>query len=77
MPLQGNTGEAEKWFQRSIATMDAGAKTLKHQELRTALRDNTPIYDGYVAFLIGQKQYAKALHVAQLGRARTLLLDEE
>src|SRR5579864_6622106 len=73
---QGNAAEADKWFQRSIATMDAGAKTLRHPELRTALRDNTPIYDGYVAFLIGKKQYAKALHVAQLGRARTLLLDE-
>jgi CHAT domain-containing protein len=74
---QGNDAEADKWFQRSIATMDAGIKSLRHPELRTALRDNTPIYDGYVAFLIGQKQYAKALHVAQLGRARTLLLDEE
>jgi CHAT domain-containing protein len=41
------------------------------------LRDNIPVYDGYVAFLIAQKQYAKALHVAQQGRARTLLLDEE
>jgi CHAT domain-containing protein len=74
---QGNAAEADKWFQRSIATMDAGIKSLKHPELRTALRDNTPIYDGYVAFLIAQKQYAKALHVAQQGRARTLLLDEE
>jgi CHAT domain-containing protein/tetratricopeptide (TPR) repeat protein len=74
---QGNAAEADKWFRRSIATMDAGAKSLRHPELRTALRDNTPIYDGYVAFLIGQKQYAKALHVAQSGRARTLLLDEE
>jgi CHAT domain-containing protein/Tfp pilus assembly protein PilF len=75
--LQDNPAEAEKWFQRSIATMDAGAKTLKHPELRTALRDNTPIYDGYVAFLIAQKRFADALQVAQLGRARTLLLDEE
>ena len=50
---------------------------MKHQELRTSLRDNIPIYDGYVAFLIAQKQYAEALHVAQQGRARTLLLDEE
>lgn len=74
---QSNSAEAEKWFLRSIATMDAGIKSLKHPELRTALRDNTPIYDGYVAFLIAQKQYAKALHVAQQGRARTLLLDEE
>jgi CHAT domain-containing protein/tetratricopeptide (TPR) repeat protein len=75
--LRGNAAEADKWFQRSIATMDAGAKTLKHPELRTALRDNTPIYDGYVAFLIAQKRFADALQVAQLGRARTLLLDEE
>jgi CHAT domain-containing protein len=75
--LQGDAVEADKWFQRSIATIDAGIKSLKHPELRTALRDNTPIYDGYVAFLIAQKQYGKALHVAQLGRARTLLLDEQ
>jgi CHAT domain-containing protein len=74
---QGNPAEAEKWFQRSIATIDAAANSMKHQEFRTALRDNIPVYDGYVSFLIGQKQYAKALQVAQLGRARTLLLDEE
>jgi len=74
---QGNSLEAEKWFQSSIATMDAGAKTSRHPELRTALRDNTPIYDGYVAFLIAQKRFADALQVAQAGRARTLLLDEE
>jgi CHAT domain-containing protein len=75
--LQGDALEADKWFQRSIATIEAGIKSLKHQELRTALRDNTPIYDGYVVFLIDQKQYAKALKVAQLGRAKTLLLDDE
>jgi CHAT domain-containing protein len=74
---QGSSAEAEKWFQRSIATMDAGAKTLKHPELRTALRDNTPIYDGYVTFLVAQKRFAEALQVAQAGRARTLLFDEE
>lgn len=74
---QGNAGEAAKWFRRSIATIDDAARSIKHQELRTSLRDNIPVYDGYVAFLIAQKQYAKALHVAQQGRARTLLLDEE
>jgi CHAT domain-containing protein len=74
---QGNSSEAEKWFQQSIATMDAGAKALKHPELRTALRDNTPIYDGYVGFLIAKKRFADALQVAQLGRARTLLLNDE
>ena len=75
--LQEDSGEAEKWFQRSIATIDAGVKRMKHQELRTSLRDNIPVYDGYVAFLIAQKRVAEALHVAQLGRAQTLLLDEE
>jgi CHAT domain-containing protein len=74
---QGNPAEAEKWFQRSIATIDAAANSMKHQEFRTALRDNIPVYDGYVTFLIAQKQIAKALQVAQLGRARTLLFDEE
>lgn len=73
---QGNPIEAEKWFQRSIATIDDAAKRMKHEEFRTALRDNIPVYDGYVAFLIAQHQPEKALQVAQLGRARTLLLDE-
>src|SRR5258707_3647059 len=72
----GNSVEAEKWFQRSIATVDEATKRMKHEEFRTALRDNIPVYDGYVAFLIAQKQFARALQVAQLGRARTLLLDE-
>ncbi|MGH9633349.1 MAG: CHAT domain-containing protein [Candidatus Angelobacter sp.] len=74
---QNNNAEAEQWFQRSIATIDAAAKVMKHQEFRTSLRDNIPVYDGYVTLLIGQKQFAKALQVAQLGRARTLLLDGE
>jgi CHAT domain-containing protein len=50
---------------------------MKHEEFRTSMRDNMPVYDGYVTFLIAQKQIAKALRVAQLGRARTLLFDEE
>jgi CHAT domain-containing protein/Tfp pilus assembly protein PilF len=74
---QGNSVEAERWFQRSIATIDTAAKNMKHEEFRTSLRDNIPVYDGYVTFLIDQKEFAKALRVAQLGRARSLLLDEE
>ncbi|HWS17381.1 MAG TPA: CHAT domain-containing protein [Candidatus Elarobacter sp.] len=74
---QNNNAEAEKWFLRSIATVDEAAKNMKHEEFRTALRDNIPVYDGYVTFLIAQQQYAKALQVAQLGRARTLLLNQE
>jgi len=75
--LQGDTVEAEKWFQRSIHTVDEAAKSMKREELRTSVRDNMPVYDAYVAFLIAQKRFAEALKVAQLGRARTLLLNEE
>lgn len=74
--VQDNSAEAEKYFQASIATIDAAARRMKHPELGTSLRDNIPIYDRYVAFLVAQKQYAEALHIAQQGRARTLLLDE-
>ncbi|HSK44573.1 MAG TPA: CHAT domain-containing tetratricopeptide repeat protein, partial [Candidatus Binatia bacterium] len=73
---EDNNAEADKWFQRSIATIDAAAQGMKHQEFRTSLRDHIPVYDGYVAFLIAQKRFADALKVAQLGRAQTLLLDE-
>ena len=73
---QNNNPEADNWFQRSIATVDEAAKRMQHEAFRTALRDNIPVYDGYVTFLIAQKKYAKALQVAQSGRARTLLLDE-
>lgn len=70
---QGNAGEAEKWFQQSIATVDEATKKMKREEFRTAIRDNMPVYDAYVAFLIAQKHPERALQVAQLGRARTLL----
>ncbi|MGZ4895461.1 MAG: CHAT domain-containing protein [Candidatus Angelobacter sp.] len=73
----GNPAEAEKWFLRSIATVDEAAVSMIHVEFRTALRDNMPVYDAYITFLIAQKNPAKALQVAQSGRARTLLLDEE
>jgi CHAT domain-containing protein len=43
----------------------------------SSLRGNIPVYDGYVTFLVAQKRYAEALRVSQLGRARTLLLDEK
>jgi CHAT domain-containing protein len=75
--LQGDSVQAEQWFQRSIATIDATARNMKHDDAPTALRDNIPVYDGYVVFLIAQKRFAEALHVAQLGRAQTLLLDEK
>ncbi|MGB9119362.1 MAG: CHAT domain-containing protein, partial [Candidatus Angelobacter sp.] len=74
---EGNPVEAEKWFKRSLITVDKAAQSMKHQEFKIALRDNIPVYDGYVTFLIAQKRFAESLHVAQLGRARTLLLDEE
>jgi len=73
--LNNNT-EAEKWFNSSIATIDAATRPMT-PAAASSLRGNIPVYDGYVAFLVAQKQYAEALHIAQQGRARTLLLDEE
>ncbi|HEY2499136.1 MAG TPA: CHAT domain-containing protein [Candidatus Angelobacter sp.] len=70
--LQNDPTEAEKWFQRSIATVDEAAKRMKHQEFATSMRDNMPVYDEYVAFLVAQKRPVEALQIAQLGRARTL-----
>jgi CHAT domain-containing protein len=70
---QGDASEAEKWFQQSIATVEEATKNMKHEEFRTAMRDNMPVFDGYVTFLIAQKQREKALQIAQLGRARTLM----
>ena len=72
---KNNAEEAEKWFQRGIDTVEEAASKMKHEEYRTDIRDNMPVFDDYVAFLISQKQYDKAFQIAQLGRARTLMPD--
>jgi len=74
---ENNDAEAEKWFQRSIDTIEEAANTMKHQEFQTAIRDNMPVFDDYVTFLVDHKQNEKALQVAQLGRARTLVPDDD
>lgn len=74
---QGDVVEANTWFQHSIDTIEEAAHKLKREEFRTSIRDNFPVFDDYVAFLIRQKQYDKALQIAQSGRARTLLQDED
>ena len=72
---QGDANDAGKWFQRSIATVEEAAKHMRHQEFATAMRDNLPVYDDYITFLIAQRQPERALQIAQLGRARTLMQD--
>src|SRR6185437_8838515 len=57
---QGDVGEANRWFQSSIDTMEGAIHKRKLEELRTAIRDNFPMFDDYVAFLISRKQYDKA-----------------
>jgi CHAT domain-containing protein len=69
---QGKFGEAEHWFQSSIATVEDAAAKMKREEFRTAMLDNMPVFDDYVAFLIARKQTTQALQIAQRGRARTL-----
>ncbi len=69
---QGDAANADMWFQRSISTAEETAKKMKREELATAIRDNVPVFDGYVSFLVAQKQPENALQAAQLGRAKTL-----
>src|SRR5262249_50048996 len=64
--------EADLWFQRSIATVKEAADTMKHAQFSAAILGNMPVFDDYVAFLIGRGEKVKALQVAQSGRARTL-----
>lgn len=68
-----NLSEAEKWFKSSIVTVEEAARRMKRVEFSTAIRDNLPVFDGYVTFLIDQKREDKALQVAQEGRGRTLM----
>jgi CHAT domain-containing protein len=72
---ENNADEAEKWFQRGIDTVEEAASKMKGEGFQTDIRDNTPVFDGYVAFLVGHQQKEKALQVAQMGRARTLMPD--
>lgn len=74
---QDDVVEANTWFQHSIDTMEEAINKRKLEEFRTAIRDNFPIFDDYVAFLISQKRYDRALQIAQLDRAKTLLQDED
>lgn len=71
----GDTANTEKWFLQGIDTVEQAIHNAKNERYKTTIRDNIPIYDGYVEFLVRQNQPEKALEVAQLGRARSLLPD--
>lgn len=75
--VKGEAAKAEEWFLSSIATVEEAAKKPQHVEYSTTIRDNLPVYDGYVTFLIDQKREDKALQVAQEGRGRTLMQDSD
>jgi CHAT domain-containing protein/Tfp pilus assembly protein PilF len=75
--VKGEAAKAEKWFQSSIDTVEEAAKKMKRVEFSTAIRDNLPVFDGYVTFLINHKREDKALQVAQEGRGRTLMQNED
>jgi CHAT domain-containing protein len=74
---QGNAREAERWFWQGIDTIEDAVRDIKDEEFRTSLRNNLPVFDDYVAFLVDQKQNEKALQVAQLGRGRTLMQEDD
>lgn len=69
---EGKSSLADRWFRKSIATMEDAAARMKRIEFKIAMLDNWPIFDDYIAFLESQKQPERALQVAQVARARTL-----
>jgi CHAT domain-containing protein len=70
---EGQSGRAEKEYQRSIATIETAWSSVNSEEFRlTFLSSGIEFYDDYIDFLIRQKRPADALQVAELSRARTL-----
>jgi CHAT domain-containing protein len=70
--MQGNPKLADRWYRKSIATMEDVAAHMQQTEFKIGTLDSWPIFDGYIAFLNAQKEPERALQVAQLARSRTL-----
>jgi CHAT domain-containing protein len=69
---QGKPSLADKWYQRSIATMQNAAAKMQQADYKIAMLDNWPIFDDYIAFLGSQNKPERALQVAEIARARAL-----
>ena len=70
---QHNSQRAEVWYKKSIATFEAQRSSLKDEELKLPFFANADaLYRDYAEFLIASHRSNEALHLLDLGRARTL-----
>lgn len=69
---QGDAVRADKWFQRSIKTIDDTTARMNKVEFQIATRDSFPIIGAYVASLVAHNQPERSLQAGQLARARSL-----
>jgi len=64
---------AERSYEKALANFESARAEILHDDLRLPFLTNaTNIYEDYIDFLIGQGKSAKALAVADFGRAQTL-----
>jgi CHAT domain-containing protein len=69
----GDQSQAERWFQRSIATYHSQRSELRTDDARLPFSQNgRELYMDYVAFLIRNHRTDEALNVIDQGRAETL-----
>ena len=65
--------EADKQYQRALATIEQSRATLQHEEFKLPFLANAAhLYDDYIRFLVEQGKDERALQVADYSRARTL-----
>ncbi|MFZ0420142.1 MAG: CHAT domain-containing protein [Candidatus Sulfotelmatobacter sp.] len=65
--------EADKQYQRALATIEQSRATLQHEEFKLPFLANAAhLYDDYIRFLVEQGKDQRALQVADYSRARTL-----
>ncbi len=65
---------AEEYFKKSMATIEATRATIQREEFRLTFMTRTiEYYEAYISFLILRRELEKALKVAELSRAHTLV----
>ena len=68
-----NPKQAEAWFRKSIATFEAERNSVQSEELKLPFFSNGDgLYRDYAAYLVASNKSDEALHLLDLGRARSL-----
>ncbi len=70
---EGNTADADRMYRTALTTFESARQQIQKEDSKLPFLANaTPIYTGYIGFLIKQGKVQEALNVADHGRARTL-----